>query len=267
MIPKIIHYCWFGDSEMPAEQQEYINGWKKLMPDYDFKCWSEQNMNVKECRFIEEAYEKKVYAFVADFTRLYALYTFGGIYLDTDVIVHKRFDEFLKFSFFTSYEFHPSYNEYKRMLLMLDEKGNRIVEDKKIKIPGAGLLSAIIGAEKESKFISDCLGIYYGMTYSEAREKNYTIPSTLAIAAEKYGFRYIDEFQLLNGNIAIFPSKIFADYRNATKDSIAVHNVAGSWGDKKSFLENIIRILYRKRFIRTMYMNIRNIFEHNPLKY
>lgn len=267
MIPKIIHYCWFGNSSMPTEQLRYIQGWKKMMPEYQFICWNENNIDMNLSPFLSQAYASGKFAFVADYIRLYVLYTVGGIYMDTDVQVKKKFDKFLKYSFFTSYEFHPKYKEYNKMLSMIDSNGIRITKDKMIKIPGVGLMSAIIAAEKGNSFIKDCLNMYNKMTYSEAREKNYTIPSTLAITAEKYGFRYIDEFQLLNGNLAIFPSNVFADYRTAAKDSVAIHKVAGSWSDNKTFISNIKSVLYRIKFVRAMYMNIRNIFEKNPLKY
>ncbi len=267
MIPKIIHYCWFGKGEMPKEQIKYISEWKRLMPEYKFICWNEDNMNLKISPFLSQAYESGKFAFVADYTRLYALYTVGGIYMDTDVRVRRKFDEFLKYSFFTSYEFHPKYREYDKILSMIDSDGNRITKDKMIKIPGVGLMSAIIAAEKGNGFVKDCLNMYENMTYAEAREKNYTIPSTLAITAEKYGFKYINKFQLLDGNIAIFPTHIFADYRTATKNSVAIHNVAGSWNDNNTLSTNIKNHLYKIRMIRTLYMNIRNLFEKHPLKY
>lgn len=252
---------------MPPKQVGYINKWRQLMPDYEFVCWSEKNMNMKAAPFIVQAYESGTYAFVADYTRLYALFTIGGIYLDTDVVVNERFDRFLSYSAFTSYEFHPGYSEYDRMLTFVDSDGYRIKKGDKTKIPGVGLMSAIIGAEKNSSFIKDCLDMYNNMTYAEAREKNYTIPSTLAITAEKYGFKYSNVFQLLEDNVAIFPSNVFADYRTADRHSVAIHNVAGSWGKKKNMVGVVKSRLYRIGFIRTLYMQMRNLFEKHPLKY
>lgn len=267
MIPKIIHYCWFGNQPMPEEQQKNITEWSVLMPDYRIMCWNENNMDLKITPFISQAYESGKFAFVADYTRLFALKTFGGIYMDTDVKVNRPFDDYLNYSVFTSYEFHPSYNEYKIMLSLLDDQGNRKDKGSVKKIPGAGLMSAIIAAKKDSRFINDCLKIYNNISYAELRERNYTIPSTLAITAEKYGFRYKNEFQLLDDNIAIFPTNVFADYRTADKSSIAVHLVADSWGKDKSTFENLKAYLYRKYWVRTIYMSIRNLFEKHPLKY
>ena len=77
MIPKIIHYCWFGPKEMPLDQKAYIDGWKKLMPDYEFKCWNEQSIDIQSIPFTRGAYMANKYAYVADYTRVYALF---GIY-------------------------------------------------------------------------------------------------------------------------------------------------------------------------------------------
>ena len=93
-IPKIIHYCWFGD-KMPKKIKQNINKWKKIMPDYEFKEWNEQNFNCDSNDFVEQAYKNKKWAFVADYARLKALYEYGGIYLDTDVEILKAFDDLL----------------------------------------------------------------------------------------------------------------------------------------------------------------------------
>lgn len=266
MIPKTLHYCWFGGKPLPANQQKYIDGWLRLMPDYKIRRWSESDIDINSVPLVKQAYESGTFAFVADYVRLYALLTEGGIYMDTDVKVKKTFDPYLDYSMFTSYEFHPGYKEYAKMLTMIDGNGRRIAE-KDVKIPGAGLMSAIIGAEKGSPFIKDCMSIYHSMGYAELRQRNYTIPSTLAITAEKYGFRYANEFQLLDGNMAVFPSNIFADYRTADKKSVAVHWPTGSWGKRKGVSGRIKSFLYRVRPIRRVYMTVRNIFEKRPLHY
>ena len=140
MIPKIIHYCWFGDKPMPKEQKNYIKGWKKLMPDYQFICWNEENIDVNRLPFIREAYSMRKMAFVADYTRLNVLYIMGGIYLDTDVKVIKRFDDYLHHGFFSSVEYHPK----KDIINCIDEYGNRITEKESI---GISIHSAIIASE------------------------------------------------------------------------------------------------------------------------
>lgn len=86
MIPKIIHYCWFGGKEMPALLQLCIASWKKYLPDYQIKCWDETNFDFNMAPLCKEAYAAKKWAFVADYCRIYALYTEGGIYMDTDIM-------------------------------------------------------------------------------------------------------------------------------------------------------------------------------------
>ena len=95
MIPKKIHYCWFGRGEKPENVQECLASWSKFCPDYQIIEWNEDNFDIDAYRYTREAYDAKKYAFVSDVARVYALYNFGGIYLDTDVEVLKSFDEIL----------------------------------------------------------------------------------------------------------------------------------------------------------------------------
>lgn len=104
MIPKIIHYCWFGKKEKPESVRFCINTWKKHLPDYQIIEWNENNFKYKHLKFTREAYAMKKYAFVCDVCRLYALYNYGGIYLDTDVEVVKSFNDFLNESSFVGKE-------------------------------------------------------------------------------------------------------------------------------------------------------------------
>ena len=92
MVPKIIHYCWFGTKEIPPMEKACMESWKKYLPDYEVKLWNESNFNLTVCKYVQEAYAAKKYAFVSDFCRIYALYEYGGIYFDTDVEVLKSFD-------------------------------------------------------------------------------------------------------------------------------------------------------------------------------
>lgn len=95
MIPKIIHYCWFGKGEKPEQVIKYITLWKQKNPDYDIKEWNESNFDYQQWKFCREAYQVKKFAFVSDVCRLYALLTEGGIYLETDIEMIKNFDPFL----------------------------------------------------------------------------------------------------------------------------------------------------------------------------
>ena len=104
MIPKIIHYCWFGRGEMPESAKKCIASWREFMPDYEYKLWNEDGFDVNAVPYTKEAYEAKKYAFVSDYVRLVALHSEGGIYLDTDVEVFKSFDNLLSYDAFAGFE-------------------------------------------------------------------------------------------------------------------------------------------------------------------
>lgn len=104
MIPKKIHYCWFGRSEMPQLALDCIASWHKYMPDWEYKLWNEDNFDINAVPYVKEAYEVKKYAFVSDYVRLYALYNEGGVYFDVDFEVYKSFDSLLHWEAFAGFE-------------------------------------------------------------------------------------------------------------------------------------------------------------------
>jgi len=104
MIPKIIHYCWFGHGEMPELTQRCIASWHKYMPDWEYKLWNEDNFDVNLVHYTKEAYEAKKYAFVSDYVRLWALYNEGGLYMDVDFEVYKPFDDLMHQKAFAGFE-------------------------------------------------------------------------------------------------------------------------------------------------------------------
>lgn len=216
MIPKIIHYCWFGQSEKPKKVKKLISSWKKILPDYEIKEWNEENFDVKNsCKFVKQAYEAKKWAYVADYARLYALYSEGGIYLDTDVELLKNFDEFLKVPAFLSQESNDS------------------------------LCTAIIGADKENEFIHSFLISYNEKTFSLGG-KVKTQPNTLEIKslAEKYFNTKIvfDKYYDL-GKLVVYPRTYFGakdihTYKlDISENTIAIHHLDATWySPQKKFL-------------------------------
>lgn len=104
MIPKIIHYCWFGPKEMPEQEKMHLESWKKFCPDYRIIRWSEDTFDINSNTYVKEAYENKKYAFVTDYVRLYAMYNYGGIYMDTDVEMCRNMDLLLNYPAFSGYE-------------------------------------------------------------------------------------------------------------------------------------------------------------------
>lgn len=104
MIPKRIHYCWFGGGEKKPLIESCYESWKKYLSDYEIIEWNETNFDIQTNLFVKQAYEKKKWAFVSDYVRVYALYHFGGIYLDTDVEIKQNLDRFLGHNAFGGFE-------------------------------------------------------------------------------------------------------------------------------------------------------------------
>ncbi len=104
MIPKIIHYCWFGQGKMPELAQKCIASWHDHMPDWKYKLWNEDSFDVNSVLYTKEAYEARKFAFVSDYVRLWALYHEGGLYLDVDFEVYKSFDDLLGYSAIAGFE-------------------------------------------------------------------------------------------------------------------------------------------------------------------
>lgn len=104
MIPKVIHYCWFGRGEMPEMAKKCIASWHKFMPDYEYKLWNEDCFDVNSVPYTKEAYSTRKFAFVSDYVRLWALEREGGIYLDTDVEVFRPLDDLLGYHAFAGFE-------------------------------------------------------------------------------------------------------------------------------------------------------------------
>lgn len=104
MIPKILHYCWFGPDAMPPLAEECIASWHRQMPHWEYRMWNEKNFDIGSNSYTREAYEAGEYAFVSDYVRLWALERYGGLYLDVDFEVYKPFDDLLHHTAFAGIE-------------------------------------------------------------------------------------------------------------------------------------------------------------------
>lgn len=122
MIPKIVHYCWLSNDPVPVDMQKYISTWKKYLPNYEFIKWDFTRFDINSSVWVKEAFENKKYAFAADYIRLHALYTFGGIYMDMDVEVIKSFDSLLDNRYFICFENNNS-SQVLEMATLGVEKG------------------------------------------------------------------------------------------------------------------------------------------------
>lgn len=218
-IPKIIHYCWFGEEPKPKIVQKCIKSWKKYLPDYEIKEWNDSHLGLLDLPYVKEAYEAKKYAFVSDIFRLYALKYYGGIYLDTDVEVLRSFDEFLNLNFFCSFE-----NYY----------GN------------INPATAVIGSTKNCNLIIDFLKEYLTSSFIKNGVPNL-YPNTLRLAKflkDKYGIENYSGEHIINiGNDGlIFPNYYFINYKK--NYSYSVHHYNASWCEKEQpkLIENILSI-------------------------
>lgn len=224
MIPKIIHYCWFGKKPKPLDVLGYIETWKKFLPDYAIKEWNESNFDICCNRFVYEAYNVKRFAFVSDYCRLQALYTEGGIYLDTDVEVRKSFESFLKYTAFVGYEWK-----------------------------GMFIGTAVLASEKKQKWIKDMLRLYENQPFIYWRggclnnEPN-TVRLTKLLEKD-YGLVRNGEHSVLRDGIAVYPIEYFCAHRQdsmdycITDETVCIHHFSGSWLTRNS---SILRKLVRR---------------------
>lgn len=95
MIPKVVHYCWFGGNQLPDDAKKCIESWRKFFPEYEIKEWNERNFDVNCCDYVKEAYAAQKWAFVSDYARFWILYHEGGLYFDTDVEVIKDMSDII----------------------------------------------------------------------------------------------------------------------------------------------------------------------------
>lgn len=210
MIPKIIHYCWFGRGKMSDETLQYIESWKKYCSDYQFKIWNEDNFDISVNSFVREAYRNKKYAFVADYARLLALYTEGGIYMDTDVEVIKSLNPLLQNHSFTGFE---DWN---------------LVQ------------TGIIGAEAGSKWLKKELEYYDHQSFIRWNGAFNTTPNTQILSKHflEYGLEANGEYQVLNNGIVLYPRDFFAPksyvthQTTVTENTYIIHHFADSWKKK-----------------------------------
>lgn len=106
MIPKILHYCWFGKNPLPELEQRCLASWHKHMPDWEYRWWNEETFDISSAPlYVQQAYDAHKYAFVSDYVRLWALEKFGGLYMDVDFMVYRPFDELMaQYAAFAGYE-------------------------------------------------------------------------------------------------------------------------------------------------------------------
>ena len=220
MIPQTIHYCWFSGDEKPELVKRCIDSWHRFLPDYEIKCWDGNSFDFDSVDYVREAMEVKAYAHASDYVRLYALYTEGGIYLDSDVEVFRSFNELLDNRFFTGVEQFPIH--YSR------HKVSRICNH---------IQAAIMGSEKGHPYIKDCLNMYNTLHFKKADSQyDYSeIPERITEIMESYGFKRENILQKLQEGITVYPNTLIANNvdKIVPEGCYAFHWGVKSWGNDK----------------------------------
>lgn len=237
MIPKIIHYCWLSGDPYPEDIKKCIQSWKEILPDYEFWLWDTNRFNIESTLWTKQAFEKKKYAFAADYIRLYALYNYGGIYLDSDILVYKSFNDLLHLPYFIGEDYIHSFEP------------------------------AVIGTEPFNPWIKECLDSYNNQNFILDNNELDMKPLPIRfknILQKKYEFISINKidissYHLKTNLIPIFKWHFFNSRDQLgvfqTKYSYCSHCYLGSWTKKnipihkkiarKYLPSNILKIIFR----------------------
>ena len=255
MIPKKLHYIWLSNDPLPPLAQLCIESWKRHCPDYEIVRWDMAKCQkiIDSVPFVREAVSLSKWAFACDYLRLYAVYSEGGIYLDSDVYMYQNFDPFLDNRYFTNVEFTSHYKKYKTWN-DLNADGTK-KDPNQIVIHGIALQAAIFGAEAGHPFLKKCMEYYetekFILPNGELNIQNIS-PCVYAHVAQQYGFVYKNEMQRLAEGITVYPGDVFLPSINESKvKPFAIHVTNGSWRPLlqriKNFLRNAPRGTYESR--------------------
>lgn len=223
MIPKTIHYCWFGRGEKPKLAQKCIASWKRLCPDYEIIEWNEDNFDVNTNAYTKMCYEQKKYAFLSDYVRLLVVYEHGGLYFDTDVEVIRPFDDLLVYKAFFGFETKDFVNT------------------------GQGF-----GAESNEEIVERLTTQYDSVLDGHHGVIGCPLLNTKALV--EYGFKINGEIQRKN-DVVVFPKDFFNPFNDnkgvltITDNTYSIHWYGKSWMDRKGIIRNkVSRIFHRIGF-------------------
>ena len=256
MIPKKIHYCWFGRNPLPKLAVKCIESWKKYLPDYEIVEWNEDNFDVNMIPYTKEAYEAKKYAFVSDYARFWILFHFGGIYFDTDVEVIKRLDDIIERGPFMGCEKSVEPGATPKSLGVAPGLGLGVN-------PGLGLgVNPGLGLYKK---ILDKYATLHFLNRDGTLNQSTVVTYTTEILCQ-YGLKAINEIQCIE-EIYIYPKDYFCpkDYKSGkltiTENSVSIHHYDSSWHSKWHKVKTSIIRLIGKRLTKIA-VKIKGIFKH-----
>ena len=236
MIPKIIHYCWFGRNPLPECAQKCIASWQKYLPDYEIKEWNEDNFDVNIIPYTKEAYEAKKYAFVSDYARFWILYHYGGLYFDTDVEVIKPMDDIIERGPFMGCESCST-----KTMSVNPGVGLGIT-------PGLGFIAEMLLKYAELHFLNE------DSTVNQKTIVSYTTEQLFL-----HGLKTMDEIQEVAG-LWIYPQDYFNPLDDLTgklrktENTRSVHWFMNSWGSGSSLRRWLSRISHRLLGLRLHYL-------------
>ena len=231
MIPKIIHYCWFGGKPLPKIAEKCIASWKKYLAGYEIKRWDESNFDVNAIPYTREAYAACKFAFVSDYARFWILYHYGGVYFDTDVEAINNMDDIISAGNFMGVE---------------QQNDERITV-----APGLG-----IGVIRENSLFGQMIEVYSRAHFLND-DGTPCLKNIVEITTEqlqKYGLRNISEIQECCG-FTIYPKDYFCpiDYDTRelkiTENTRTIHHYAESWVPRSTRFKNALSRLFGKRFM------------------
>lgn len=219
MIPKIIHYCWFGKGKIPDIDQMRIESWRRYCPDYEIRLWNEENYDISKCEYMLEAYEAGKWGFVPDYARLDIVCAHGGIYLDTDVELIKPLDNLLENRMFCGFEEDDCVNF-----------GSGFGS-----VPGHPMLAEMMRRYENIHFRKPDGS--FNLTPSPAYQTEVLVAHGLALNNRK---------QIIE-DVTVYPKEYFCpkDYitgvLSITESTYSVHHFAMSWVGETERVENEIR--------------------------
>ena len=240
MIPKRIHYCWFGRGEKPKLAEKCITSWKKYCPDYEIFEWNEDNFDIESCPlYVKQAYAEKKWAFVTDYVRLKVVCEHGGIYMDTDVELIKSLDS------------------------LLNNKAYFGFENRKYVNTGIGF-----GAEKGNEILVDMMSEYEDISFvfPDGSYNLITCPYRNTKVLEKYGLKQNGKKQILETDVLILPSIYFCpiSYRTGnmrkSQKTISIHWFSASWKRSTILVESLVERKEEHR--KEQRLNSKNAFKH-----
>lgn len=248
MIPKIVHYCWLSNDPYPKNIARCLESWKEKLPDYEFIKWDFNRIDKSKFKWVSDAFDNRKYAFAADYIRSYAIYNYGGIYLDSDVEVIKSFDDLLSHHYFMGCEFNKTSPE-----------------------------AAVIGAEKGHPFFEKLLHYYDGRSFVKADGTldRRTLPSIfLEILDNGFKVEHIDNPSQIDDDdsnkICILPYYYFSpkstlDGKIHKKvETYAIHHFTNTWFPKYYIVE---RKIWHSLGLKNMKLMLRlvNLIKHGTI--